>query len=43
MSNKHFTLLPNGDEALFYLAIVDALLGIRAQLEAAESRELESA
>ena len=36
-------LVALGDEALFYLAIVDALLGIRAQLEAAESRELESA
>lgn len=36
-------LVALGDEALFYLAIVDALLGIRAQLEAAECRELESA
>lgn len=36
-------LVALGDEALFYLAIIDALLGIRAQLEAAESRELESA
>lgn len=36
-------LVALGNEALFYLAIVDALLGIRAQLEAAESRELESA
>ena len=36
-------LVALGDEALFYLAIVDALLGIRAQLEAAESRGLESA
>ena len=32
-----------GDEALFYLAIVDALLGIRAQLEAADAREAASA
>lgn len=29
-------LVTLGDEALFYLAAVDALLGIRAQLEAAE-------
>lgn len=36
-------LVALGDEALFYLAIVDALLGIRAQLEAADGRDLESA
>ena len=36
-------LVKLGDEALFHLALVDALLGIRAQLEAAQTRELESA
>lgn len=36
-------LVQLGEEALFYLALVDALLGIRAQLEAARPRELESA
>lgn len=36
-------LVALGEEALFYLAIVDALLGIRAQLLSEEGRGLESA
>lgn len=36
-------LVALGEEALFYLAIVDALLGIRAQLLAEEGRGVESA
>lgn len=36
-------LVALGEEALFYLAMIDALLGIRAQLEAEEGRGLESA
>ena len=36
-------LVALGEEALFYLALIDVLLGVRAQLEADEGRELESA
>lgn len=36
-------LVALGEEALFYLALIDVLLGVRAQLEADEGCELESA
>lgn len=43
LTSYRLKLVALKDEALFYLALVDALLGIRAQLEAAVSEALETA